>query len=98
MDRRKFVGTLLSGCAAARGEAKGAAPRHVVVYREPGRYAGWPANHGIWAWGNEILVGFETGWFKYDAQRHSIDRDKAAEHVLARSLDGGSTWHIERPS
>ena len=26
---------------------------NVVVYQEPGRYAAWPANHGIWSWGNE---------------------------------------------
>ena len=28
------------------GEAK-----QVIVYREPGRLAGWPANYGIWSWG-----------------------------------------------
>ena len=37
---------------------------HVEVYYEPGRYGGWPANHGIWSWGNQILVGFEIGYFK----------------------------------
>ena len=36
-------------------------PTHLVVAREPGRYGGWPANHGMWAWGNEILVGFSWG-------------------------------------
>ena len=67
-----------------------------VVYREPGRYAAWPANHGIWAWGNEIVVGFESGIFKEQKDRHSIDWDKPAEHLLARSLDGGETWAVER--
>ncbi|MEN6602587.1 MAG: hypothetical protein ABFD86_09225, partial [Bryobacteraceae bacterium] len=71
--------------------------KHVVVYREAGRYAGWPANHGIWNWGNEILVGFETGYFKYSDERHSIDWDRPADHVLARSLDGGETWSLEKP-
>ena len=28
---------------------------HTVVYRESGRFGGWPANHGIWIWGNEIV-------------------------------------------
>ena len=32
--------------------------RTVLVCREPGRFGGWPANHGIWPWGNEILVGY----------------------------------------
>ena len=26
---------------------------HVIVYREPGKFAGWPANYGMWAWDNE---------------------------------------------
>ncbi|HEY6987437.1 MAG TPA: sialidase family protein [Bryobacteraceae bacterium] len=72
--------------------------RNVVVYREAGRYGGWPANHGIWIWGNEILVGFERGYFKYSGSRHSIDWDRPAEHVLARSLDGGETWTVEHPA
>lgn len=32
--------------------------KHGIVYFEEGRFAGWPANHGIWLWDNEILVGF----------------------------------------
>lgn len=71
--------------------------KNVVVYKQPGRYAGWPANHGIWIWGNEILVGFEAGYFKYHDTRHSIDWDRPAEHVLARSLDGGESWALEQP-
>ena len=27
--------------------------QHVTVYRDPNRYAGWPANYGMWAWGDE---------------------------------------------
>ena len=34
---------------------------HVTVYREAGDYAGWPANYGIWSWGNEIVTGFTLG-------------------------------------
>ncbi|MFN3326375.1 MAG: sialidase family protein [Bryobacteraceae bacterium] len=70
---------------------------HVKVYHEPGRFAGWPANHGIWSWGNEIVVGFEIGHYKDNATGHAIDYTKPAEHVVARSLDGGKTWAIERP-
>ena len=32
--------------------------RHTVVFQEEGRFAGWPANHGIWSWDDEIVVGF----------------------------------------
>ncbi|HNT89118.1 MAG TPA: PA14 domain-containing protein, partial [Candidatus Hydrogenedentes bacterium] len=38
--------------------------RHFTVFREPGRFAGWPANRGIWQWGDEILVAFSVGEYK----------------------------------
>src|SRR3954469_9668579 len=52
--------------AAARGGPAQAlpAPRHVMIYHKPGRFAGWPANHGIWSWGDEILVGFSVGAYR----------------------------------
>jgi hypothetical protein len=73
--------------------------KHVQVYAEPGRFGGWPANHGIWSWGDEILVGFSAGYYKdLGPKIHNIDRDKPEEYLLARSLDGGSTWNIEHPA
>ena len=87
--------------AGAAGLARGAEPaggvRHVVVYREAGRFAGWPANHGIWSWGDEILVGFSRGTDKDRGADHHIDHDQPEEFLLARSLDGGVTWSVERP-
>jgi hypothetical protein len=72
---------------------------NVIVYREPGRFGGWPANHGMWNWGNELLVGFSAGFFKDNGpERHAIDHDKPEEHLLARSLDGGRTWKVENPA
>src|SRR5262249_18506879 len=55
------------------------APRvvgHVVVYSEPGRFAGWPANHGIWSWGEEILVGCSRGYYQDRGRFHHIDHDR----------------------
>jgi hypothetical protein len=73
--------------------------KHITVYFEKGRFAGWPANYGIWSWGNEILVGFSRGYHKdLGPERHNIDREKPEEHLFARSLDGGETWKIEDPS
>jgi hypothetical protein len=72
--------------------------RHVKVYAEPGRFGGWPANHGLWSWGNEILVGFSCGYYQDLGDRHNIDRERPEEHLLARSLDGGETWTIENPA
>ena len=73
--------------------------RHVQVYGETGRFGGWPANHGLWSWGNEILVGFAAGYHKdLGPDRHAIDRERPEYHWLARSLDGGETWSIEDPA
>ena len=81
-----------------------AEPVHVVVWRETGRYGGWPANHGIWSWGNEVLVGFSAGHMKAAVVTangapagHPIDRTRPEQHLLARSLDGGLTWSVEHP-
>src|SRR6185437_10719644 len=43
------------------------------------------------------LVVFEGGYFKHNERTHSIDWDRPAEHLLARSLDGGETWKVEHP-
>lgn len=72
--------------------------RHVIVYREDGRFAGWPANHGIWSWGDEILVGFSRGTYKDRGPFHHIDHDRPEEFLLARSRDGGETWQVEQPN
>lgn len=74
------------------------AVHHVKVYAVPGRFGGWPANHGAWSWGNEILVGFGAGYYQDLGDRHNIDRGKPEEHLLARSRDGGETWIIETPA
>lgn len=84
---------LASGAAAAQNA------QHVTVYKEKGRFGGWPANHGIWIWDNEIVVGFSRGYYKdLGPERHNIDREKPEEHLLARSTDGGETWSIENPA
>ncbi len=73
--------------------------KHVVVYQEKGHFGGWPANHGIWSWGDEILVGFSEGEYKdLGPDRHHIDREKPERHFLARSMDGGETWEIIDPA
>lgn len=74
--------------------------RHVIVYRQAGRFGGWPANHGIWSWqnGREILVGFSAAWFeKREPGRHQMNSQRGEEPRQARSLDGGLTWKLESP-
>lgn len=71
--------------------------KHLVVFQREGRYGGWPANHGAWIWGNEIVVGFDNGLFEWRAKGHTISRAVTPVQSLARSRDGGETWTIEEP-
>jgi hypothetical protein len=110
MSHRLMAATLLAGSTMAVLTAQSpgapsdpapslaAPPKHLVVARQAGRYGGWPANHGIWSWGNEILVGFSWGRMRDGgAERgHPVDRQQPEEHMLARSLDGGETWKHEK--
>lgn len=69
--------------------------QNVIVYKEPGRYGGWPANHGLWQWGDELVAGFTSTWYKQTTTDHRIDRTKPSYEIQARSLDGGKTWKTE---
>ena len=72
--------------------------KNVVVFQEEGRFGGWPANNGMWSWGDEIVVGFMNGTFKQVERGHAIDGTKPQYVRFARSLDGGETWKIETPT
>lgn len=86
---------LLCAAAAYAGEPPKVI-KHVTVYSKEGRYGGWPANHGIWSWNNEILVGFSAAYYKWlGPDRHPYDRSRPEEPYLGRSVDGGETWSIE---
>lgn len=67
-----------------------------IVYREPGRFAGWPANYGMWAWGEEVVSIFAVGRLGPDTGLHPRDRSRPFVPVVARSRDGGRTWSHER--
>lgn len=69
--------------------------QHITIYREPGRFAGWPANYGIWHWGNEIVVGFTAGYTDPAGGFHARDKSRPFLPMQARSLDGGLTWSVQ---
>ncbi len=81
IDKSKFI--------YAEGE-------HHIVYHESGRFAAWPANNGIWNWGNEILVCFLQAYNKENKYHHANDQTKPMNPAFARSLDGGQTWQFEK--
>lgn len=68
---------------------------HHEVYRRRGAFAGWPANYGLWAWGDEVLSGFAVGRIGPKGNIHELDREHPFKPCQARSLDGGQTWQIE---
>lgn len=87
----------LAAPAADTAAPAPAAPQveHVVVYHNPKEFAGWPANEGIWSWGDEILVAFEVARYVETDDNHNVDRNSPKRIVFARSLDGGKTWTPE---
>ena len=61
---------------------------HTIVYEQPGMFAAWPANNGVWHWdGKEILVGFTVGEFE-EKRGHNINEPYRS--LLARSTEGAS--------
>jgi hypothetical protein len=69
---------------------------HGVVYREAGKFAGWPANYGMWIWDNEIVVSFTQCTQLPKAGFHTRDHNLPAYPMQARSRDGGRTWQTIR--
>jgi len=67
----------------------------IVVYHEPGRATGWPANQGFFAWGDEILMTFGKGYHLDRGLNHSIDPTRPGENRQLRSRDGGRSWSEE---
>lgn len=73
---------------------------HTTVFSRENTFAGWPANNGGWLWRgqdgqDELLVGFTAGGYQVQ-KGHNIT--EPYESLLARSLDGGETWQVEKPA
>jgi hypothetical protein len=68
---------------------------HSIVHGGPDIFCGWPANNGVWIWGNEILVGFVYGPY-VEIPGHNLGSPSYTG--LGRSLDGGLTWTMEDPN
>ncbi len=86
---------ILLGCSGSVTMAQNVRPstQNVKVYGEEGKFAGWPANWGMWNWGNEILVGY-TRANHLDKSGHTYDNASSVAQ-FSRSYDGGKTWTVE---
>jgi hypothetical protein len=93
----RFALALFLALPAASADRGAAQSKNVVVYQEAGRFGGWPANQGVWSWGDEIVVGLRSAIFKVNPVSHAVDNAKPQDEYQARSLDGGLTWNIEKP-
>ncbi len=69
---------------------------NIVVVHHPDFFHGWPANNGLWSWGDEIVVGLIRSPYRYDRLHHSFQKTQQTA-LLARSTDGGRSWTIEDP-
>jgi hypothetical protein len=65
----------------------------VTVHQSEEEFAGWPANEGMWSWGDEILVSFNMAAFQERGEKHSFNGRQRVG--FARSMDGGRTWAAE---
>jgi len=89
------ISVVLLVCRFAFGQQPEAI-KHTIVAIEEGQFHGWPANNGVWAWGNEILVGFTQVEYE-ETEGHNIKEDAPQLSLLARSEDGGQTWQMFDP-
>ena len=69
----------------------------MIVYREEGKFAGWPANYGMWAWGDEIVVSFTQCTHMAHAGFHARTEELPAYPLQSRSLDGGRPGRPSAP-
>jgi len=89
-----FAAVVTAFVSAVAPGQQPADPAHHIVAAEPDKFNGWPANNGVWQWGNEILVGFTQGDFS-TMDSHNIKGGQ--ESHFARSTDGGETWTTYDP-
>jgi len=91
----KTLVPMLAVLFAATVFAQPAEVEHVVVYAGENEFAGWPANEGLWQWGDEMLVGFNLTRVRQRDDYHNVDTDAYMWVNFARSTDGGETWTLE---
>jgi hypothetical protein len=69
----------------------------VRITNLPTLFFGWPANHGHWQWGDELLFGAAVGM--RDTTIKSMHKVSGIlQKLLFRSSDGGESWTSTLPN
>lgn len=71
--------------------------QNVEIYRAAGEFVAWPANYGLWIWGDEAVVVFSQGFRGAQEGLHARDKTRPFIGRQARSFDGGLTWADDGP-
>lgn len=79
------IAMTLLGCLPGKPMMIAEDVTHVKIYYEAGRFGGWPANHGIWCWGNEILVGYSRGYYQTWARHATTSTVKSQRNSGSRA-------------
>ena len=69
--------------------------QNLEIYRKEGEFVAWPANYGMWIWGDEVVVVFSQGVRGEQESLHARDKTRPFIGRQARSLDGGLSWSDE---
>ena len=50
--------------------------QNLEVYRKEGEFVAWPANYGLWIWGDEVVVVFSQGFRGEEESLHARDKTR----------------------
>lgn len=90
-----FTQLILEGFVNKSNQSVANSIQHNIIFSQPGKFAAWPANCGMWAWDNEILVCFNIADHDYSIKSGHTYDVTTSELMFARSIDGGETWNLE---
>ena len=70
---------------------------HRTIHWERGHWLSAGAAHGLWHWGEELLLGYTRARHDPKPDDNQRVREKGEKKLLlARSIDGGEHWEVDR--
>ncbi len=65
----------------------------MIAFQPEGKFGGWPANGGMWAWGNEILLCY-TEADHQDRRGHTYDQSTARTRDRSNRNEGANEKNV----